>query len=282
MNLTGAARLAGIAGWPVAHSLSPRLHGHWLAKHKIDGAYVPMPVSREGFASVLNALQAIGFAGINVTVPHKEAAFALAHEVDDAARAAGAANLLVFREGRILGRNTDAPGFAAALKQALGAKVVRNQAAVVLGAGGAARAVVLALSSLGAVEIRIVNRVRHRAEMLAATMKPFVQAKLTVVDRVDATDDAALLVNATSAGMHGNAPLDIPLEALPKSAAVCDIVYNPLETDLLKYARTQGHRTVDGLGMLMHQAVPSFEAFFGVRPKVTPALRKLLEAALHG
>jgi shikimate dehydrogenase len=282
MSLSGAAKLAGIAGWPVAHSLSPRLHGHWLAKHKIDGAYVPIPVAREDFASVLKTLQATGFAGINVTIPHKEAAFALAHEVDEAARAAGAVNLLVFQEGWILGRNTDAPGFAAALKQALGATAVKNRTVVVLGAGGAARAVVLALATLGAAEIRIVNRDRHRAETLAATMRSFVKARLVVADWVNAAGDIALLVNATSAGMHGNAPLDIPLGTLPKTAAVCDIVYNPLETDLLKYARTQGHKTVDGLGMLMHQAVPSFEAFFGIKPKVTPALRKLLESALNG
>jgi shikimate dehydrogenase len=190
--------------------------------------------------------------------------------------------LLVYREGRILGRNTDAPGFAAALKQALGATAVKNRAVVVLGAGGAARAVVLALATLGAAEIRIVNRDRHRAETLAVTMCSFVKARLVVTDWVNAADDIALLVNATSAGMHGNAPLDIPLGTLPKGAAVCDIVYNPLETDLLKYARTQGHKTVDGLGMLMHQAVPSFEAFFGIKPKVTPALRKLLESALNG
>jgi shikimate dehydrogenase len=241
-----------------------------------------MPVHCEDFASVLKSLQAVGFAGLNVTVPHKEAAFALAHEVDDAAEAAGAANLLIFRDGRILARNTDAPGLAASLQESLGPDCVKDRVAVVLGAGGAARAVVLALSNLGAGEIRIVNRDRHRAETLAGTMKPFTRSKLATAGWPTAAADASLLVNATSAGMHGNPPLDISLEALPSHAAVCDIVYNPLETDLLKVARIRGHRTVDGLGMLMHQAVPSFAAFFGQTPKVTPALRAVLEAALRG
>jgi shikimate dehydrogenase len=282
MTVSGAAKLAGIVGWPIAHSLSPRLHGHWLRKLGIDGAYIPIPVRREDFASVLKSLQAVGFAGLNVTVPHKEAAFALAHEGDDAAEAAGAANLLIFRDGRILARNTDAPGLAASLAESLGADRVMGRVAVVLGAGGAARAVVLALSNLGASEIRIVNRDRHRAETLANTMKPFAKAALTVTAWPAAAADAVLLVNATSAGMHGNPSLDISLEAIPPTAAVCDIVYNPLETDLLKVARIRGHRTVDGLGMLMHQAVPSFAAFFGQTPAVTPALRAVLEAALRG
>lgn len=282
MSLSGAAKLAGIAGWPVAHSLSPLLHNHWLAEHGIDGAYVPMPVPREDFASVVMSLRTIGFKGINVTVPHKQAAFAICHEVDDEAYAAGAANLLVFDGNRILGCNTDAAGLVASLAETLGADSVARKPAVVLGAGGAARAVVLALSALGASEIRIVNRDSHRAETLAATMAPFVKTKPRVAQWPVAAADAELLVNATSAGMYGNAPLEIALEALPKAAAVCDIVYNPLETGLLKLARLRGHRTVDGLGMLMHQAVPSFAAFFGITPRVTPTLRAMLEAALHG
>jgi len=282
MSVTGAAKLAGIVGWPVAHSLSPRLHGHWLEQYQIDGSYIPLAVRWEYFASVLKSLRDVEFRGLNVTVPHKEAAFAVAHEVDDAARAAGAANLLIFADGKILGRNTDAPGLAASLTESLGADAIRGKAATVLGAGGAARAVVLALANLGAAEVRIVNRDRHRAETLAATMKPFTRATLAVGTWPVAAADSALLVNATSAGMHGNAPLDISLDVLPKSAAVCDIVYNPLETDLLKLAKLRGHRTIDGLGMLMHQAVPSFEAFFGVKPAVTPALRALLEKTLHG
>jgi shikimate dehydrogenase len=274
--------LAGILGWPVAHSLSPRLHGHWLAEHGIEGSYVALSTPREDFASVLNTLCKTGFTGVNVTVPHKEAAFSVAHEVDDAAHAAGAVNLLTFKDGKIFGRNTDAPGLADSLTESLGANALSGKAATVLGAGGAARAVVLALSRLGASEIRIVNRDAHRAQTLAANMKSFVKAKLAVESWPAAAKDATLLVNATSAGMHGNAPLDLSLDALPKQAAVCDIVYNPLQTELLKDAAARGHKTVDGLGMLMHQAVPSFEAFFGFTPKVTPALRAMLEKALHG
>ncbi len=282
MNLTGRARLAGIVGWPVGHSLSPRLHGHWLEELGVDGAYVPMPVAREDFAAVVKTLRRIGFTGVNVTVPHKEAAFALADESDDAARTAGAANLLIFRGERILGRNTDALGLAASLTESLGPEALKDKPAVVLGAGGAARAVVLALSQLGASEIRIVNRNMPRAEALAAAMKPFAQAQLVAGRWPQVASGAALLVNATSAGMHGNGPLDILLGPLPRDAVVCDIVYNPLETVLLAEARRRGHKTVDGLGMLMHQAVPSFAAFFGVTPAVTPALRNLLEQALHG
>jgi shikimate dehydrogenase len=241
-----------------------------------------MPVPREALASVLSSLRAVGFAGVNVTVPHKEAAFALCHEADEAACAAGAANLLVFRDDRILGRNTDSLGLAASLGEALGAEWLKAKTVVVLGAGGAARAAVLALSTLGASEVRIVNRDRHRAATLAAAMKPFVNAKLLVASWPEAAAGAALLLNATSAGMHGGTALDIALEALSNSAAVCDIVYNPLETALLKLARKRGHKTVDGLGMLMHQAVPSFEACFGVRPTVSPKLRAMLEAQLRG
>jgi shikimate dehydrogenase len=282
MSISGKARLAGIVGWPVAHSLSPRLHGHWLSEHGIDGAYIPMPVAREDLSRVLTALQRIGFAGVNVTVPHKEAAFALCHETDDAARSAGAANLLLFQQGRILGRNTDAPGLTASLTQALGSGFLDGKVAVVLGAGGAARAAALALSELGASEVRVVNRTQGRAATLVSALKTFSRARLVTGTWPGSAADAALLVNTTSAGMHGNAPLDIPLDPLPLSAAVCDIVYNPLRTDLLKRAEARGHATVDGLGMLMHQAVPSFSAFFGVEPRVTPALRALLEQALHG
>lgn len=280
--MSTVAILAGIIGWPVAHSLSPTLHGHWLAEHNIAGSYVPMPVRREDFASVLNSLRAVGFAGVNVTVPHKEAAFAICHDADEAARAAGAANLLVFQDGRVLARNTDSSGLAASLTDALGAERLKAKIAVVLGAGGAARAAVLALSMLGASEVRVVNRDRHRADMLVAAMKPIISVNLTAARWPEAAAGAALLLNATSGGMHGNAALDITLESLPTSAAVCDIVYNPLETELLKLARIRGHQTVDGLGMLMHQAVPSFEAFFGLRPSVSPKLRALLESRLHG
>ncbi|HTQ13206.1 MAG TPA: shikimate dehydrogenase [Rhizomicrobium sp.] len=279
MSIGGRAKLAGVIGWPVAHSLSPRLHAFWLAAHGIDGAYVPLPVRREDFARVVDALRRAGFVGVNVTVPHKEAGFALAQDLDAAARAAGAANLLVFRGGRIEGRNTDAAGLAASLGEELGKAAVSGKDVAILGAGGAARAAVLAMDQLGARSIRLVARNRGRGEALLPS------ANISVHDWNDpaALAGAELLVNATSAGMDGRPAPGVALDALPVAAVVCDLVYNPLDTDFLRAARARGHRTVDGLGMLMHQAVPAFEAFFGERPRVTPALRAELRKALrHG
>jgi shikimate dehydrogenase len=276
-----STKLAGVIGWPVAHSLSPRLHEFWLREHAIDGAYIPLPAPREDFAQIINSLRKLGFAGVNVTVPHKEAAYALAYDLDDAAQIAGAVNLLIFKGERIEGRNTDATGLAASLVEQLGK--LDGKDVVLLGAGGAARACVLALSNLGAKKISIINRNFARAEALAGALDGNVSAQLQPTLWTDwgkATANASLLVNSTSAGMSGAAALDISLDPLPKSAAVCDIVYNPLETELLKQAHARGHRSIDGLGMLMHQAVPAFAAFYGVTPKVTPALRAELEKAL--
>jgi shikimate dehydrogenase len=282
--MTQPTKVAGVMGWPARQSLSPRLHGFWLREYGIPGAFVPLPTRPEHFSTALRGLHLAGFRGVNVTVPHKEAAFALADQLDPVARAAGAVNLLVFREdGGMDGFNTDVGGLSASLGLELGVDVVSRKSAVVLGAGGAARAAVLALNALGASEIRVLNRHSGRAQALTATLAPTVTAKLSssgLDGWTKSAADAALAVNATSAGMKGTSPLDLELGALPKSAAVCDVVYNPLETDLLKRARSAGLRTVDGLGMLMYQAVPSFEAFFGVRPNVTPALRSELEEAL--
>jgi shikimate dehydrogenase len=282
MTLTGKAKLAGIIGWPVAHSLSPVLHGHWLAEYDIDGALVPLAARREDFAAVINGVRRAGFTGVNVTVPHKEAAFALSHTVNAAAQAAGAANLLVFGENGIEGRNTDSIGLAESLRETIG--MLNGKSAVLLGAGGAARGAILALEMLGAGKIHLLNRDAHRAKTLAESLAPQVKAPVApggLDGWSRAASDAALVVNSTSAGMGNNPPLDIDLAVLPKSAAVCDIVYNPLETKLLKDAAARGHTTIDGLGMLMHQAAPSFEAFFGVKPKVTPALRAALVKVLR-
>ncbi|HKU64306.1 MAG TPA: shikimate dehydrogenase [Rhizomicrobium sp.] len=282
MSLTGQGRIAGIIGWPVSHSLSPVLHGHWLKAYDIDGAVIPLAAKTEDFAAVIDGVRRAGFAGVNVTVPHKEAAFALAHRADDAAAVAGAANLLIFHGREIQARNTDSLGLAESLRETIG--VLNGEAAVLLGAGGAARGVVLALQMLGAGKIHLLNRDAGRAKTLAAALGPHVRTTIspgTLDDWASRAGEAALLVNSTSAGMGANPPLDIDLAALPKSAAVCDIVYNPLETKLLKDAAARGHKTIDGLGMLMHQAVPSFEAFFGIRPKVTPALRETLEKVLR-
>jgi shikimate dehydrogenase len=277
MSLTGKAKLAGIIGWPVIHSLSPVLHGHWLTEHGIDGAMVPLAAHREDFTAVIDGVRRAGFAGVNVTVPHKESAFALAHDVDAAAKAAGAVNLLVFRDGKMEGRNTDSRGLAESLREEIG--TLDGKTVVLLGAGGAARGAILALDMLGAANIHLLNRDSKKAVTLAAALAPQVKARIepgALGDWAKAAADAALLVNSTSAGMTGNPPLDIDLGALPKTAAVCDIVYSPLETPLLKDAAARGHKAIDGLGMLMHQAAPSFEAFFGVRPKVTAALRDAL------
>jgi len=254
-----------------------------IDEHGIDGAYVPLAVRREDFSTVVRGLQKAGFSGVNVTVPHKEAAFALCHACDSAAQAAGAVNLLVFQgDDRIEGRNTDAPGLADSLRAELGADALRGKACVVLGAGGAARATVVALQQLGAHEIRILNRSRGRADLLAADFSP--KSNVTVFDTADwprAAHEVALVVHATSAGMNGTPSLEISLDPLPKTAAICDIVYNPLETALLARARRAGIKTIDGLGMLMHQAVPAFRALFGQEQKVTAGLRNFLETALR-
>lgn len=281
--MKGPMPIAGVMGWPARQSLSPRLHGFWLREHGIDGAFVPLPTRPEDFSMALRGLRLAGFRGVNVTVPHKEAAFALADRLDPVARAAGAVNLLVFRDGGTEGFNTDVFGLAASLTEALGDTALNGKPVVLLGAGGASRAAVLALYRLGASEIRILNRHRGRGEALAAALAPVVKAKLSAAgfeNWSSAARNAALVVNATSAGMKDTPSPDLDLATLPKDAAVCDIVYNPLETDLLKRARRAGLRTIDGLGMLMHQAVPSFAAFFGVTPKVTPVLRAELEKAL--
>lgn len=283
MTLTGAGKIAGVVGWPIRHSLSPALHGYWLDELKVDGALVPLGVPREDFACTVLALRRAGFTGVNVTVPHKEAAFALAHVTDAAAEMAGAANLLIFHpDGRIEGRNTDAVGLRESLRQEMSS--LQGKTVVLLGAGGAARGALLALNELGAAQVHILNRHADKAVMLARALQPAVQSKLlpeSLGHWSSVAGSADLVVNTTSAGMKGHAPLELDLAALRGTVTVLDIVYNPLQTELLKQARARGLKTIDGLGMLMHQAAPSFEAFFGVRPNVTPGLRAHLEKALH-
>jgi shikimate dehydrogenase len=276
--------VAGVAGWPVAHSLSPRLHGFWLREHGIDGAYVPLAIAPYAFSSAVAGLRQAGFVGVNVTNPHKEAAFAIAATLDAPARATGAVNLLVFRDGHMEGRNTDGVGLAASLTETLGPEALIDKDVAVLGAGGAARGVVLALDRLGAREIRLVARDKGRLDALVASFRGVIAARLVAFGWSAwprAAGGAVLLVNATTGGMTGTPALDLALDPLPGTAAVCDIVYNPVETKLLKDAHARGHRTIDGLGMLMHQAVPAFAAFYGVTPKVTLDLRAELEKALH-
>ena len=277
MILSGAARLAGVIGWPVEHSLSPRLHGHWLERYAIDGAYVPLAVPPERFESALRALPALGFRGANVTLPHKEAALAACDQVDDGARRIGAVNTVVVENGRLHGSNSDGFGFMENLRA--GAPGWRPEAgpAVVLGAGGAARAVVAALLDAGVPELRLINRTRSRAEGLAADLGGGI-ACWSWDRRAEALADAGLLANTTTLGMAGQPPLELPLDGLAEGCLVTDIVYKPLETPLLAAARAKGNRTVDGLGMLLHQARPGFEAWFGRRPEVDAALRAFVLA----
>ncbi len=281
--LTGAGKVAGVVGWPIGHSLSPLLHGYWLNELGVDGALVPLAVPREDFARTIAGLQRAGFRGVNVTVPHKEAAFALAHSCDAAAAAAGAANLLVFHPGgRIEARNTDMIGLRESLRDAMGS--LKGKTVLLLGAGGAARGALLALNELGAGKVHILNRHADKAAMLARALQPMVQSQLLAAGLdgwAKFAPGAELIINTTSAGMKGHAPLALDLGVLRKSTTVLDIVYNPLETELLKQAKACGLSTIDGLGMLMHQAAPSFEAFFGIKPAVTPGLRSHLEKALH-
>jgi len=271
---------AGVMGWPVAHSRSPLLHGFWLKEHRIDGEYVLLPVRPEELALSLRGLAARGFAGCNLTIPHKEAALAIVDVVDAASARIGAVNTVIVRpDGALEGRNTDAFGFRENLRAAQPGWRAGAGPAVVLGAGGAARAVVAALLDDGACEIRLVNRSRDRAAALAAALG----GPIEVVDwarRAEALAGAALLVNTTSLGQTGQPPLELALDALPKEALVNDIVYVPPETPLLAAARRRGNPAVDGLGMLLHQARPAFAAWFGVTPEVTPALRQAVVASL--
>ena len=278
-TLTGKARLAGVMGWPVAHSLSPRLHGFWLEERAIDAAYLPLPVRPEHLAQALRALPVLGFRGVNLTVPHKEAALASLDTLDPQARRIGAVNTVVVGpDGRLSGTNTDVYGFRESLRIAIPGWRADRGPAVLLGAGGAARSIAVALVDEGVPELRLVNRSRDRAARLAADIGGPIQA-VDWADRGAALEGAALLVNATSLGMAGQAGLDLDLARLPTHAVVNDIVYVPLETTLLAEARRRGNPVVDGLGMLLHQARLGFSAWFGVEPQVTPALRDFVLGA---
>jgi shikimate dehydrogenase len=267
-------------GWPVAHSRSPLLHGYWIRQLGLDGAYVQLPVRPERLAEALKGLSALGFAGCNLTIPHKEKAMRLVDYVDPLAARIGAINTIVAGEdGSLFGFNTDGFGFIEGLKEAKPDWRADDGPAAVMGAGGGARAVVASLAERGATEIRVVNRTHARAQKLAADFGAPVRA-IPWERRHEAIDGASLLINATNQGMLGETPLDLSLDRLPKSALVSDIVYIPLESPLLASARRRGNPTVNGLGMLLHQARPAFRAWFGVLPEVTPELRQLLEATI--
>lgn len=265
--------LAGVVGSPIAHSKSPQIHNHWLKKHGLLGQYIPMDVKTENLESVIKALPKAGFVGVNITVPHKEKILNLVDLVTDRAILIGAANTLIFRkDGKIHADNTDGVGFIQNLRQNAPGWDPKSGPAALLGAGGAARAVISSLLETGVPEIMISNRTRVRAEAL----KTEFGKRLTVFDWVQAgnmLEDASMVVNTTSLGMIGQPELRVPLDGLRKGTLVTDLVYAPLKTNLLVEAEKLGCITVDGLGMLLHQAVPAFERWFGVRPNVDSATR---------
>ena len=269
---------AFVCGHPIAHSRSPKIHGYWLRQHGIAGSYEAVDIAPLDFAAFLRSLASHGFRGGNITIPHKEAAFALADCRDEAAEAIGAANTLWLEDGKLRASSTDAYGFAAHL-DARAPEWRRVRAAVVLGAGGSSRAAVHALKSRGIADIRIVNRTLARAVELAHHFGDGVSAHETAA-LPELLPGAGLVVNTTSLGMKGAGHLPADPAFMAAGAIVTDIVYVPLETPFLAAARHHGLKTVDGLGMLLHQAVPGFERWFGVRPEVTPELRAMIVSDL--
>ncbi|MEC7538969.1 MAG: shikimate dehydrogenase, partial [Pseudomonadota bacterium] len=279
MNLSGKAKLAGVMGWPISHSRSPLLHGYWLRELNIDGTYLPFAVDPENIEAALRALPILGISGVNLTVPHKELAMSVCDHIDSIGRRIGAVNTIVVNDdGTLSGTNTAAFGFLENLR-AESAWRASDGPALVLGAGGAARAIVAALIDDGIGEVRLANRTLSRAEALAAE---FGRAVTTVPwDQINAAmDGTALLVNTSTLGMTGQPDLELDLHDLPETAVVNDIVYSPLETPLLRKAKTRGNPVVDGLGMLLHQARPGFTAWFGEEPTVSDALRTHIIADL--
>jgi shikimate dehydrogenase len=269
---------ACIVGWPVSHSLSPVIHGYWLREHGLAGEYVKQPVEPKDFEAFLTNLGSHGFAGANVTVPHKIEAYRLCHRRDSAAQAIGAVNTVWLENGELAGSNTDAYGFLANLDSE-SPGWANGGPAVIVGAGGAARAIVWAVLQRGFTDVRIVNRTGARAAELAAAFPP---ARSFGFDKLpQALEGAQLVVNTSTLGMAGSPPLNLSLSAIGLNATICDIVYHPLETDLLRQAREGGWTAVDGLGMLLHQAIPGFERWFGVRPTVSPGLREEVLAAVQ-
>lgn len=271
--------LAGVVGWPISHSRSPVLHTYWLKKYGIKGYYVPIGLAPQDFENGIRALPKLGFKGVNLTIPYKETILPLLDNVTDRAALIGAVNTITFRDnGTIIGDNTDGYGFIRNLQQGRPDWKASSGPALVFGAGGAARGIVSALLGEGAPEIRIANRTKQRCEIFREQFG----ARITVVDwknTADAMQDAATIVNTTSLGMIGKPENTINLDTAPDTALVTDIVYTPLKTDFLRRAEKRGLATVDGLGMLLHQAVPAFEGWFDIRPEVDDDLRETVLSA---
>lgn len=273
-------KMAGVMGWPVAHSRSPAIHNHWIAQHHLLGAYGLFAVQPCELEAAIRGLKALGLAGCNITIPHKVEAMNYVDWVDPLARRIGAINTIVVQDnGELHGFNNDGFGFIESLREGMPSWRADTGPSVVLGAGGASRAIVVSLLDSGAKEIRLLNRTYSKAQEIAQEFAPFVRA-YDWHERHEVISDCALLVNTTSLGMHGQATLEIDLTSLPLSALVCDAIYIPLETPLLAAARQRGNITVNGLGMLLHQARPAFKAWFGVMPEVTEDLRQTIVSTL--
>ena len=272
--------LAGVMGWPVMHSRSPLIHNHWFEQHGLAGAYVPLAIRPEGLATALRALQPLGFAGCNLTIPHKQEAIKTVDKLDAAAKHIGAISCVsVQPDGSLAGSNNDAYGFIRNLRQELPGWRADAGPIVVVGAGGGSRAVCYGLMQEGAKEIRLVNRTLARAEGIVGEYRGPISA-FPWEQRNDVLDGAVMVVNATSQGMVGQPALDIKLDRLPKNALVADIIYIPLETPFLAAARQRGNRTINGLGMLLHQGPLAWKAWFGIEPAVTAELRALVEKSI--
>ena len=277
----GRFLLAGVMGWPVMHSRSPLLHNYWFQQHNLAGTYVPLAIPPTGLKAALRALYPLGFAGCNLTLPHKQEAMKWVDEVDTVSKSIGALSCVIVRpDGSLAGTNNDCYGFVRSIRQEQPAWRADSGPSVVIGAGGGARAVCYGLMQAGATEIRLVNRAFARARKIAEEFSGPLKV-MPWEQRHEALDDAAMVVNTTSQGMVGQSPLDIRLDKLPTQALVVDIIYTPLETPFLAAARKRGNPTVNGLGMLLHQGPPAWQAWFGIEPAVTSELRAMMEKTIR-
>ena len=274
--------LAGVMGWPVTHSRSPLLHNYWFQQHHLAGTYVPLAIPPTGLKAALRALHPLGFAGCNLTLPHKQEAMKCVDEVDTVAKKIGAISCVMVRpEGSLAGTNNDCYGFIQSIRQEQPGWRADGGPSVVVGAGGGARAVCYALAEAGAESIRLVNRTFDRANKIAEDFGGPIKA-LPWEQRHDALEDAAMVVNTTSQGMLGQNALDLRLDKLPPRALAVDIIYIPLETPFLRGALERGNPTINGLGMLLHQGRPAWRAWFGIEPEVTAELRAVMEKSIRG